>query len=482
VEDPHGEVVKHKAFCQARDIRGRIYINEQGVNAQLSGGGNDAEAYATWVTSDPRFAGTRVSVYDSPSGHAFPRLTLRYKSGLVQLEGGTQHLPVHDPSQRAKKLKPEEWHAMLTSASDSHASPQAPVVIDVRNGYEWDAGRFVSASRPPVESFRETVEAYSAPGGPLDGVPEDVPIMMYCTGGIRCDFYSAALRAKGVKNALYTLDGGVQAYIDACGPKMRPDSAWDGHLFVFDARLAMTGDKRASALVDDPAENTAQARSGLMCHCCGQPQAVAPHRNCPNVDCNRLFLVCPACLQSHGGFCCSTCSAATHIRPVLVQPGQRYSRYTHYVDGAATGHNNRRGEGRRLRKQRRKERRAQEQYEFTVAAVAETMARQAGLSVVDAQAAAIAVVNDSVMSGSAPGDASASAQQDGATLARRQRAARLAAAVSHAPEGVLGDSRFAKMRARLKEEAAARVAQQLAALSQSGSVESSTTDQQSMHH
>jgi predicted sulfurtransferase len=433
---------------QRHDIKGRIYINEQGINAQLSGGGNDALAYAQWVTEgDARFQGTRVSVYDSPTGHAFPRLTLRYKSGLVQLTGGTLHLPVLDPSARATKLKPEEWHSALNASAK-------PVVIDVRNGYEWDAGRFAGAERPPVESFRETVEAYSAPGGPLDGVPEDVPIMMYCTGGIRCDFYSAALRARGIKNKMFTLDGGVQAYLDACGPTQRPDSAWDGHLFVFDARLAMAGDKRASDASD---------AGGLRCHCCAQPQAVAPHRNCPNVDCNRLFLVCPACAQSFGGFCCKECARATHVRPVLVQPGQRYARWSHYVDGVTpgSGPNNRRGEGRRLRKQRRKEKRAQEQYEMTVEAVAAAMAREAGLSPEDAAAAAAQVVT----SAAAPAHEQAdnTTAETGATIARRQRAARLAAAVANAPASVLGDSRFAKMRARMREEAAARLAAQLVA-------------------
>jgi len=93
---------------QARDIKGRIYVNEQGINAQLSGYGGDAVAYADWVTSDPRFAGTRVSVYDAPS-HSFPRLTLRYKANLVQLEGGTQHLDLSTPEARAHALSPQQW-------------------------------------------------------------------------------------------------------------------------------------------------------------------------------------------------------------------------------------------------------------------------------------------------------------------------------------------------------------------------------------
>ena len=165
--------------------------------------------------------------------------------------------------------------------------------------------------------------------------------------------YSAVLKEQGFNN-LYTLKGGVQAYLDECG-----SDRWEGHLFVFDSRLAMTSDKRPSALAGEAA-----AAGNLKCHCCTAPRAVAPHRNCPNVDCNRLFLVCPACLQKHGGFCCDACAAAAHVRPVLLQPGQHYERWSHYVDGDKTGINSeRRGEGRRLRRQRRKERLRQQEHE-----------------------------------------------------------------------------------------------------------------------
>jgi hypothetical protein len=204
--------------------------------------------------------------------------------------------------------------------------------------------------------------------------------LSFASSGIRCDVYSAVLKEQGFNN-LYTLKGGVQAYLDECG-----SDRWEGHLFVFDSRLAMTSDKRPSALAGEAA-----AAGGLKCHCCAVPRAVAPHRNCPNVDCNRLFLVCPACLQKHGGFCCDTCAKAAHVRPVLLQPvrvrcsackapavltdlnppqGQHYERWSHYSDGEKTGINSeRRGEGRRLRRQRRKERHRQQEHEVRFCSV-----------------------------------------------------------------------------------------------------------------
>ena len=165
--------------------------------------------------------------------------------------------------------------------------PDAPLLLDVRNGYEWDVGHFRGARRPVQESFRETVETNVAgddeeTAGPLAGVDKSKPIMMYCTGGIRCDVYSTVLREQGYEN-VFTLEGGVQAYFDAFGDK--EDQKWDDQLFVFDSRLAMT----PTGL---PAAEAGDAAATLECYCCGARKARAPHRNCPNVDCNRLFLVC----------------------------------------------------------------------------------------------------------------------------------------------------------------------------------------------
>jgi predicted sulfurtransferase len=93
---------------------------------------------------------------------------------------------------------------------------------------------------------------------------------------------------------VFTLEGGVQAYFDEYGD--REDQRWDDHLFVFDSRLAMT----PKGL---PASEAGAEAATLECHCCKERSAPPPHRNCPNVDCNRLFLVCPACVSKLVGFC-----------------------------------------------------------------------------------------------------------------------------------------------------------------------------------
>ena len=344
VRDPEAEAARHRARVEREgwELRGRIYINEQGINAQMSGRKRDGEAYARWVESDPRFSGMRISVYPADA-QAHPRLSLRYKPNLVQLEGGTDHLPLTDRTARAKPLSPKEWHDNLIKVNEK--AEDAPLLLDVRNGYEWDVGRFRGAERPVQESFRETVYTNVQEGlGPLANVEKDRPIMMYCTGGIRCDVYSTVLREQGYSNVM-TLEGGVQAYFDEYGK--RDDQLWDDHLFVFDSRLAMAPDGRPSA-------EHGEAAATLRCYCCGEHAAPPPHRNCPNVDCNRLFLVCDACQDKLDGFCCEACTKSSHVRPQLVVPG-RYEKYSNYDSPESRAA--RRGPGRSLRKQRRRLRR-----------------------------------------------------------------------------------------------------------------------------
>ena len=91
------------------------------------------------------------------------------------------------------------------------------------------------------------------------------------------------------------------------GRPCEEEQRWDNHLFVFDSRLAMTPGGR-------PAAEAGEAAATLTCHCCEEPRAPPPHRNCPNVDCNRLFLVCPGCLSKMGGFCCAECGQGWSIR------------------------------------------------------------------------------------------------------------------------------------------------------------------------
>ncbi|RDX81181.1 Rhodanese-like domain-containing protein 8, chloroplastic, partial [Mucuna pruriens] len=227
IQDPQAEVVKHRSFLEL----------------EYSGPSKDALAYVNWLREDNRFSDILVQISPSENGHAFPTLKLRYKPSLVQFEGGISHLSLLDPSMRAIPLSPSEWRDRLEAINKTDLTAKDYpdrnyILLDVRNGYEWDIGHFHGAQRPSVDCFRNTSFGLSQEeifaSDPLSNVDkEKANILMYCTGGIRCDVYSTILRQQGFEN-LYTLKGGVSHYLKNEGP-----AEWVGNLFVFDSRLSL---------------------------------------------------------------------------------------------------------------------------------------------------------------------------------------------------------------------------------------------------
>ncbi|KAJ8748594.1 hypothetical protein K2173_007584 [Erythroxylum novogranatense] len=335
IEEPHVEVAKHLSFLEGLDIHGRIYLNEQGINAQYSGPFKDALAYVEWLKEDYRFSDVLVQISPSVNGHAFPKLKLRYKPSLVQMEGGIQHLPLLDPSMRATPMTPSQWKIRLQALHEKadiskSVHDSSFVLLDVRNSYEWDIGHFHGAKRPDVDCFRRTSFTLSynqvISTDPLADIDkEKTDILMYCTGGIRCDVYSTILRQQGFQN-LYTLMGGVSHYLKNEGPVK-----WIGNLFVFDDRLSLppSAYNHEVKIQANDAEVAAESNSFASCYICGLHVRDLRHRNCANLNCNLLFLCCEDCLKDLRGCCCLKCTTAPWLRPVL--PGnERYKKWHTY--------------------------------------------------------------------------------------------------------------------------------------------------------
>lgn len=303
-----------------------------------SGPKKDALAYVKWVREDCRFSDVLVQISSASNGHAFPRLKLHYKPSLVQLEGGISHLPLLNPSMRAAPLAPSEWRNRLEAVNNTNSSSHenfnpSCILLDLRNGYEWDVGHFQGAQRPDVDCFRATSfgqsESKVIASDPLAAVDKErTDILMYCTGGIRCDVYSAILREQGFKR-LYTLKGGVSHYLESEG-----SVGWVGNLFVFDARLSLPPCTYKSA-VETEASTVLEGSlddSFAKCYICGSQVSELRHRNCANLDCNLLFLCCTGCVKHLRGCCCIHCTSALRLRPVLTGDHQRYQKWHNYRD------------------------------------------------------------------------------------------------------------------------------------------------------
>jgi UPF0176 protein len=279
LDDPHQEVAKHKDFFKTRDLKARIYISKQGINAQMSGQAEHAQEYMDWIRQDSRHAKVSFKIHLS-NGHAFPKATIKVRKQLVAIDCEV------DLTARGEPIEPVVWKEMLAAKDEN------TLVLDVRNDYEWKVGHFEGAELPKLESFRQFPDYAKRLKEERD--PKKTKVMMYCTGGIRCEFYSAVMKKEGFEH-VYQLEGGVIQYGLEEG-----QSQWEGKLFVFDDRLVI------------PISGE-DAPSIAVCKHCQKPYDV--YYNCANMDCNDLFVSCPECLKQHKG-CCSEPCLAGRVRPI----------------------------------------------------------------------------------------------------------------------------------------------------------------------
>lgn len=275
IDNPEEEVKKHQAFFEGRDIRCRVYISQDGINGQLSGVGADAKSYMEWLHSDPRFRDVDFKVHTHHE-HVFPRATVKVRPQLVALDMAV------DMEEKGEHVSPAKWKQMLEEKDPD------TLLLDVRNDYEWELGHFEGAELPNLERFRDFPEYARS-------LPKKTKVMMYCTGGIRCELYSALLKKEGFEN-VFQLDGGVIKYGLQEGSKH-----WKGKLFVFDDRLSV------------PISENEESEVISSCRHCGQLSDL--YFNCANMDCNELFLACPDCAEKFLGCCSTPCQTAPRLRP-----------------------------------------------------------------------------------------------------------------------------------------------------------------------
>ncbi len=292
IENPKREVKNHKRFFKDRDVLGRIYISEEGINGQMSGSQADTQDYIAWLRQD--FPDVKFKIH-TLNENIFPRMTVKYRKQLVALDETV------DMELGGDHVSPKQWREMLES-------DESYLLLDVRNQYEWEIGHFEGATLPPLEKFRDFPKYADELKEDVD--PKKTKVMMYCTGGIRCELYSAMLKERGFED-VYQLDGGVIQYGLDEGSKH-----WRGKLFVFDDRLAVPIDGK-------------EAEPIAKCIHCHLP--CDTYYNCANMDCNNLFISCPSCTESYSGCCQHSCQTAPRLRPFKREGGNRPFRKKHLI-------------------------------------------------------------------------------------------------------------------------------------------------------
>ena len=253
-------------------VLGRIYVATEGINAQLSVPSENLEDFKKEVDNIVFLRNNRLNYAVVDDGKSFFKLAVKVRKKIVA-DGLNDDL--FDVSKPGQYLKVEEFNT-LTDQEET-------VLIDMRNHYESEVGYFEGAWCPDVDTFREQLPLV------VDELEDqkDKPIVMYCTGGIRCEKASAYLKHKGFEN-VYHLEGGIIKYArDSKEAGLR--NKFIGKNFVFDERI----NERIS---DDII---------AVCHQCGD--SFDDHTNCKNKACNLLFIQCPKCAEKYAGTCSEHC-------------------------------------------------------------------------------------------------------------------------------------------------------------------------------
>ena len=269
IAEPAAFAAAQRTLCTALGLKGRLLIAAEGINGTLAGPSAGVDLYVADLRADARFADIEIKV--TPGDETtFPKLAIKVRSEIVALNAGPDLTPDHD-----NQLSPAAWKKMMEE------DPEA-VVVDVRNRYESEAGKFADAVACDIENFRELPDYLDK----LEGL-KDRKVLMYCTGGIRCEKASALFRRHGFKS-VWQLHGGIMTYQQEFG-----NEHWLGECFVFDQRM------------------TVRVEEGLtqIGRCAHTSRPTSRFVNCLHDPCHQLFILsseaetenpdrrlCPACL------------------------------------------------------------------------------------------------------------------------------------------------------------------------------------------
>lgn len=263
----------------ALDALGRIYVATEGINAQMSVPAENFEAFRDTLEVYDFMKGIRLNVAVEQDNHSFLKLTIKVRNKIVA-DGLNDE--TFDVTNKGIHLKAQEFNNMLKDPNT--------IVVDFRNHYESEVGHFKGAITPDVENFRESLPIINEQ---LQDFKEDKNLLMYCTGGIRCEKASAYFKHQGFKN-VYQLEGGIIEYTRQIKEE-NIESKFIGKNFVFDHRL---GERITDDIIS-------------QCHQCGKP--CDNHTNCANDACHLLFIQCDECKAIMENTCSTECHEIIHL-------------------------------------------------------------------------------------------------------------------------------------------------------------------------
>ncbi len=255
------------------DILGRVYVASEGINAQISIPERNWDNFRDNLGQEITFLeNIRLNVALEDNGKSFFVLKVKIRPKIVA-DGLNDH--TFDVTKRGKHLSAIEVNEKVNK--------EGARFVDMRNHYEWEVGHFKDAILPDVENFRTALPVVEK----MLEEQKDQPIIMYCTGGIRCEKASAYYLHRGFRE-VYMVDGGIIEYARQC-KELGLENKFIGKNFVFDERL---GERITGEVI-------------ARCHQCGKP--CDEHVNCVNDACHILFIQCDECAEEYNDCCSVKC-------------------------------------------------------------------------------------------------------------------------------------------------------------------------------
>lgn len=261
-------------------VMGRIYLAEEGINAQVSLAPEKMTEFADYLYSIPAFSGLHFNAAIDDDGKSFFKLKILVRKKIVADGLNDRSFDVTDCG---TKLDAEQFNTLVEQPGS--------IVVDMRNHYESEIGHFQGAVCPDADTFREALPIVEK----LLKGKENQPVIMYCTGGIRCEKASAWMKHVGFSQ-VYQLEGGIIEYARQVKARSLPN-LFIGKNFVFDERM---GERITEEVIS-------------VCHQCGKP--CDTHTNCHNDGCHLLFIQCEACARKYEGCCSEACREILQLPP-----------------------------------------------------------------------------------------------------------------------------------------------------------------------
>jgi UPF0176 protein len=275
IEQPEQFAKLHKQYCKDLGIKGRIYISSEGINGTAAGTPEQMAQYKADLRAIPGFENTEFKT-DESDYIPFSKLICKTREEIVSL-----HVDGVDPKDGGNHLSPAEWRRVMEE--EDH------VMIDVRNNYESKIGHFKGALKPDVENFFDFPQWLEEAE-----IPKDKKVLMYCTGGIRCEKFSVLMKEQGWDD-VNQLHGGILRYA-----KEEEGKHFEGKCFVFDDRLVVPVNPKDLAPI-------------AKCEITGKPADT--YVNCANMECNKLFVCSEEGAHIMEGCCSEECKQSEYRRP-----------------------------------------------------------------------------------------------------------------------------------------------------------------------